>query len=165
MFKATRYLCAFWSVTDVHKYLNLEHIIFCYVALVIGRRFLVTCANKTSANYQSYIAENDVFQVQILVNISCRSKCTKISCGFEHQRVYRFLIQSRLLILSMFTLIIININRPGLGLHLISVFLVACWFSSFYVNWCFWLGLSFFYTQGVFGWHINPFCICYLYTL
>ena len=37
------------------------------------------------------------------------------------------------------------INRPGLGLHLISVFLVACWFRSyFYINWCFWLGLSFF---------------------
>ena len=74
MFKATRCLCAFSSAIDVHKCLNLENIIFCYVALVIGRRFLIACsiANKTSANYQSYIAENDVFQVQTLVNINCR---------------------------------------------------------------------------------------------
>ena len=93
MFKATSYLCAFWSATDVYKYLNLENIIFCYVALVTGRRFVcnTTYYYKTSASYQNYIAENDVFQVQILVNISCRSKCTKVTCGFEHQRVDRFL--------------------------------------------------------------------------
>ena len=44
-----------------------------------------------SANYQSYIAENDVFQVQILVNISCRSKCTKISLAVNIKEFIDFL--------------------------------------------------------------------------